>query len=102
MIILKSLLLIILVISSISLIGFILLQRSKSEGLGLAFGASTVNRSSGRGQGMCFPGNRCFGGGLYGLCAALGILYAKQDKPDEYFGFGRDSNLTAGGQCGFA
>ncbi|HBO87403.1 MAG TPA: preprotein translocase subunit SecG, partial [Verrucomicrobia bacterium] len=32
MIILKSLLLIVLVISSISLIGLILLQRSKSEG----------------------------------------------------------------------
>jgi preprotein translocase subunit SecG len=41
MMIIKSLLLIVLVISSLSLIGLILLQRSKSEGLGLAFGAST-------------------------------------------------------------
>ena len=41
--ILITLLLIVLVISSLLLIGVILLQRSKSEGLGLAFGASTVN-----------------------------------------------------------
>ena len=39
--ILITLLLIVLVISSLLLIGVILLQRSKSEGLGLAFGAST-------------------------------------------------------------
>ena len=55
MIILKSLLLIVLVISSISLIGLILLQRSKSEGLVLPLEQARVNRSSGRGQGMCFP-----------------------------------------------
>ena len=38
-----------------------LLQRSKSEGLGLAFGAST-GESFGRGQGMCFPKQPLFWG----------------------------------------
>ena len=72
MIILKSLLLIVLVISSIALIGLILLQRSKSEGLGLAFGASTgESLFRGAGRKCAFPSNRCFGGGLYGLCASF-------------------------------
>ena len=41
MIVLKGILLTVLILSSISLIGLILLQRSKSEGLGLAFASTS-------------------------------------------------------------
>ena len=98
MIILKSLLLIVLVISSIALIGLILLQRSKSEGLGLAFGASTGESLFGaRAGNVLSKSNRCFGGGLYGLCASFRhFICEARSAFDECFGFGyRDSNLTA-------
>ena len=81
MIILKSLLLIVLVISSISLIGLILLQRSKSEGLGLAFGASTGESLFGARAGNVLSKATVFLGVVFMACALLlGVLYAKQDK----------------------
>ena len=96
MIILKSILLIVLVISSISLIGLILLQRSKSEGLGLAFGASTGESLFGARAGNVLSSNRCFGGGLHGVCAFFrNFICETRSVLDELFGIGcRDADLT--------
>ena len=81
MMIIKPLLLIVLVISSLSLIGLILLQRSKSEGLGLAFGASTGESLFGARAGNVLSQATVVLGIVFMVCALiLGILYAKQDQ----------------------
>ena len=66
MIVLKGILLTVLILSSISLIGLILLQRSKSEGLGLAFGASTGESLWSSSRKCTFKSNSCFGCCIHG------------------------------------
>ncbi len=81
MIILKGILLTVLILSSVSLIGLILLQRSKSEGLGLAFGASTGESLFGARAGNVLSKATVVLGVLFMAAALiLGILYAKQDQ----------------------
>ena len=80
--ILITLLLIVLVISSLLLIGVILLQRSKSEGLGLAFGASTGESLFGARAGNVLTKITVILGIVFMASALLlGVLYAKKDQP---------------------
>jgi len=81
MLVLKAILLIVLVLCSLSLIGLILLQRSKSEGLGLAFGASTGESLFGARAGNVLTRATVVLGSVFMLCALLlGVLYAQQDR----------------------
>ena len=80
--ILITLLLIVLVISSLLLIGVILLQRSKSEGLGLAFGAITGESLFGARAGNVLTKITVILGIVFMASALLlGVLYAKKDQP---------------------
>ena len=80
--ILITLLLIVLVISSLLIIGVILLQRSKSEGLGLAFGASTGESLFGARAGNVLTKITVILGIVFMASALLlGVLYAKKDQP---------------------
>tara|TARA_B100001564_G_C20580028_1_gene642653 strand:+ start:867 stop:1205 length:339 start_codon:yes stop_codon:yes gene_type:complete len=81
MIVLKGILLTVLILSSISLIGLILLQRSKSEGLGLAFGASTGESLFGaRAGNVLSKATVVLGVAFMAAALILGVLYAKQDQ----------------------
>ena len=71
-----------LVISSLLLIGVILLQRSKGEGLGLAFGASTGESLFGARAGNVLTKITVILGIVFMASALLlGVLYAKKDQP---------------------
>ncbi|MAI20725.1 MAG: preprotein translocase subunit SecG [Kiritimatiellaceae bacterium] len=81
MLVMKALLLIVLVLCSVSLIGLILLQRSKSEGLGMAFGASTGESLFGARAGNVLTRATVVLGAVFMVCALLlGVLYAQQDR----------------------
>ena len=81
MLILKSLLLFIVVRSSLLLIIIILLQRSNSEGLGLAFGASTGESLFGARAGNVLSKATVFLSILFLISALiLGVLYSKKDQ----------------------
>jgi preprotein translocase subunit SecG len=81
MLFLKALLIVLLALSSLLLIGLILLQKSKSEGLGLAFGASTGESLFGARAGNVLSKATVFLGVVFMASALfLGVLFAQQDK----------------------
>lgn len=82
MIFLKALFIVIEALSSLLLIGLILLQRSKSEGLGLAFGASTGESLFGARAGNVLSKATVVLGITFLACTLiLGVLFAQKDVP---------------------
>lgn len=81
MIFLKALLIVVEVLSCLLLIGLILLQRSKSEGLGLAFGAGAGEALFGARAGNVLSKATVILGVVFMACTlALGVLFAQKDK----------------------
>ena len=81
MIFFKALLIIVLSLSSLLLIGLILLQKSKSEGLGLAFGAGTGEALFGARAGNVLSKATVVLGCVFMASALmLGVLFAQQDR----------------------
>ncbi|HEY5653701.1 MAG TPA: preprotein translocase subunit SecG [Pontiella sp.] len=77
---LKSLFIVIVVLSSLLLIGLILLQKSKSEGLGLAFGAGAGESLFGaRAGNVLSKATVVLGGVFLASSLILGILFARQE-----------------------
>ena len=82
MIFLKGLFIVIEVICCLLLIGLILLQRSKSEGLGLAFGASTGESLFGaRAGNVLSKATVILGITFMASTLILGMLYVHKEKP---------------------
>lgn len=80
MIFLKALFIVILSLSCLLLIGLVLLQKSKSEGLGLAFGASAGESLFGARAGNVLSKATVIIGVIFMACSlALGVLFAKED-----------------------
>jgi preprotein translocase subunit SecG len=81
MIFLKTMLIVVEVVSSLLLVGLILLQRSKSEGLGLAFGAGAGEALFGARAGNVLSKATVILGIVFMICTlALGIVFAQKDK----------------------
>lgn len=81
MIFIKALLIVVLAICCLLLIGLILLQKSKSEGLGLAFGAGAGESLFGARAGNVLSKATVVLGITFMACAlALGMLFAQKDK----------------------
>lgn len=81
MLILKALLIVVLVLCCLLLIGLILLQKSKSEGLGLAFGAGAGESLFGARAGNVLSKATVTLGVVFMACAlGLGVLFAQKDK----------------------
>jgi len=82
MIFLKTLFIVIEVLCCLMLIGLILLQRSKSEGLGLAFGASAGESLFGaRAGNVLSKATVVLGITFLASTLTLGVLFAQKDKP---------------------
>jgi len=81
MIFLKSLLIVVEVLCSLLLIGLILLQRSKSEGLGLAFGAGAGEALFGARAGNVLSKATVILGIVFMISTLmLGVMFAQKDK----------------------
>ncbi len=81
MILLKTLFIVVEVLCCLLLIGFILLQKSKSEGLGLAFGAGAGESLFGARAGNVLSKATVFLGILFmANTLLLGVLFAQKDK----------------------
>ena len=81
MVFLKALFIVIEVLCCILLIGLILLQRSKNEGLGLAFGAGAGESLFGARAGNVLSRATVWLGIVFlGCTLLLGILFAQKDK----------------------
>lgn len=81
MIFLKALFIVIEVICCLLLIGLILLQKSKSEGLGLAFGASTGESLFGaRAGNVLSKATVTLGVVFMASSLILGVLFAQNEK----------------------
>lgn len=81
MIFLKALFIVVVVICCLLLIGLILLQKSKSEGLGLAFGAGTGESLFGaRAGNVLSKATVVLGITFMASALFLGVLFAQQDK----------------------
>jgi preprotein translocase subunit SecG len=81
MIFLKALLIVVEVLSCLLLIGLVLLQKSKSEGLGLAFGAGTGESLFGARAGNVLSKVTVTLGVVFMACSlALGYIFAQQDQ----------------------
>lgn len=81
MIFLKALLIVVEVLSCLMLIGLILLQRSKSEGLGLAFGAGAGEALFGARAGNVLSKATVILGIVFMVCTlALGVMFAQKGK----------------------
>ncbi len=79
--ILKSLFIIIVSLSSVLLIILILIQRSKNEGLGLAFGSSTGEALFGARAGNVLSRATVFISIIFMISAlVLGVLFSKSDR----------------------
>ena len=80
MIFLKALFIVILVLSCLMLIGLVLLQKSKSEGLGMAFGAGAGESLFGaRAGNVLSKATVVIGVVFMACCLVLGTLFAKKD-----------------------
>ncbi len=78
----KGLFIVVEVLCCLLLIGLILLQRAKSEGLGLAFGASTGESLFGARAGNVLSKATVILGVVFmASTLALGVLFAQKDKP---------------------
>lgn len=81
MVFLKALLIVVEVLCSILLIGLVLLQKSKNEGLGLAFGAGAGESLFGARAGNVLSKATVVLGITFMVCTlALGMLFAQKDK----------------------
>ena len=81
MIFLKALFIIVEVVCSLLLIGLVLLQRSKSEGLGLAFGAGAGEALFGARAGNVLSRATVILGIVFlANSLLLGVLFAQKDK----------------------
>ena len=81
MIFLKALLIVVEAISCLLLIGLILLQRSKSEGLGLAFGAGAGEALFGARAGNVLSKATVILGIVFmATTLALGVMFAQKDQ----------------------
>ena len=81
MIFLKALFIVILVLSCFLLIGLVLLQRSKNEGLGLAFGAGAGESLFGARAGNVLSRATVLLGIVFmASTLILGVLFAQKDK----------------------
>ena len=81
MIFMKTLFIVLLVLCCLLLIGLILLQKSKSEGLGLAFGAGAGESLFGARAGNVLSKATVILGVIFMASALiLGMLFAQQDK----------------------
>lgn len=81
MMFLKALLIVVEVLCCLLLIGLILLQRSKSEGLGLAFGAGAGEALFGARAGNVLSKATVILGIVFLACTlALGVVFAQKDK----------------------
>ncbi len=81
MVFLKALLLVVLVLSCLMLIGLILLQKTKSEGLGMAFGAGTGEMLFGSRAGNVLSKATVILGIVFMVTALiLGVLFAQKDQ----------------------
>ena len=82
MIFLKALFIVVEVICCLMLAGLVLLQRSKSEGLGLAFGASTGESLFGARAGNVLSKATVILGITFIVSTLiLGMLFVQKDKP---------------------
>lgn len=80
MIFLKALFIVVLVLSCLMLIGLVLLQKSKSEGLGMAFGASAGESLFGaRAGNVLSKATVVIGIVFMACCLVLGVLFAQKD-----------------------
>jgi preprotein translocase subunit SecG len=80
MIFLKALFIVVLVLSCLMLIGLVLLQKSKSEGLGMAFGASAGESLFGaRAGNVLSKATVVIGIVFMACCLGLGVLFAQKD-----------------------
>ncbi len=80
MIFLKALLIVVLTLCCLLLIGLILLQKSKSEGLGLAFGAGAGESLFGARAGNVLSKATVTLGVVFMACALiLGVMFAQKD-----------------------
>ena len=80
MIFLQSLLLVVLVLCGLLLIGLILLQKSKSEGLGMAFGAGAGESLFGARAGNVLSKATVTLGIVFMCCALfLGVMFSQKD-----------------------
>ena len=81
LIFIKALLIVVEVLCCLLLIGLILLQRSKNEGLGLAFGASAGESLFGARAGNVLSRATVVLGITFMVCTLiLGVLFAQKDK----------------------
>ncbi len=81
MIFLKALFIVVEVLSCLLLIGLILLQKSKSEGLGLAFGAGAgESLFGGRAGNVLSKATVVVGIAFLANTLVLGVLFAQKDK----------------------
>jgi preprotein translocase subunit SecG len=81
MIFLKTLLIVVEVLCCLLLVGLILLQRSKSEGLGLAFGAGAGEALFGARAGNVLSKATVILGIVFMVSTlALGVVFAQKDK----------------------
>ncbi len=82
MIFLKALFIVILALSCLMLIGLVLLQRSKGEGLGLAFGAAAGESLFGARAGNVLSKATVILGVVFmASTLILGVLFAQKEKP---------------------
>ncbi|MBT8042071.1 MAG: preprotein translocase subunit SecG [Kiritimatiellales bacterium] len=80
MVFIKALLIVVLTLCCLLLIGLILLQKSKSEGLGLAFGAGAGESLFGARAGNVLSKATVTLGVVFMACALiLGVLFAQKD-----------------------
>lgn len=80
MLVLKALLIVVLVLCCLLLIGLVLLQKSKSEGLGLAFGAGAGESLFGaRAGNVLSKATVTLGIVFMGSTLALGVLFSHKD-----------------------
>ncbi|MCP4175638.1 MAG: preprotein translocase subunit SecG, partial [Fuerstiella sp.] len=80
MIFLKALFIVVLVLSCLMLIGLVLLQKSKSEGLGMAFGAGAGESLFGaRAGNVLSKATVVIGIVFMACCLVLGVLFAQKD-----------------------
>lgn len=80
MLVLKALLIVVLVLCCLLLIGLVLMQKSKSEGLGLAFGGGAGESLFGARAGNVLSKATVILGIVFMGCSlALGVLFAQKD-----------------------
>ena len=80
MLVLKALLIVVLVLSCLLLIGLVLMQKSKSEGLGLAFGSGAGESFFGARAGNVLSKATVILGIVFMGCSlALGVLFVQKD-----------------------